>query len=120
MVGMLTVPVAVRFETLAETVSIEAQRLDDDPNAYELSTLGLTATPKEPTPKVPEFRLEADRLGMFDCARTPARFDAAPDVAMEASPLMAATETEPAGKLTFPEGKHILGSSHVIKPFCKL
>lgn len=107
--GKLTVPAALKFETVAEAAFRDAHLFDAEPKDNELSVVGTTFVPNDPIEKAPEFMLDALRFGILDVARTPLKLDAAPEVAMAAKPLRDAAETEPAGKDTVPLG--------TIKPF---
>lgn len=76
----LKVPADVRFPQERDPVPVEME-------LFEVVMPVLN----DPTEKTPEVTLEADKLGMFEVERTLERFEAAPDVAIAASPLIALT-----------------------------
>jgi hypothetical protein len=62
----------------------------------------VLAVLNEPWLETPDVIFEALRFGMLAVASTPPRFEAAPNVAIAAKPLTAATPTEFAGRLIAP------------------
>lgn len=100
---IVTLQLTERFDNVAATEYMLAHWFDDAPSEYVLSTLGVTAVPKEPTEKFPDVIFEAGKLGIFDALRSPT-FDGvgALDNTKPARPLILSVVSEFEGNETVP------------------